>query len=357
MSIQPQKFFPEQLTPHDLDHYLARGWFRMRNFLYTTHFLHQHANFYNTIWLRIELQHYAPVPAQQKLLRKIDSRFRVVIEPFVHEPAVEDLYLRYCEAMPFLRADSIEALLGPMHYQIFDTHIVKMYDGEKLVAAGLFDIGLHAAAGIGSIYHPDYKKYSLGKALVLYKMNYCRRKGLQYFYPGYNVLGHPRFRYKLDICPPATYYYDILKRNWLPYHAFDERSGPLAEMQHQLHTVQKLMVGHGMHTTIRHYPLFDAGIWFHFKESLLQYPVYLCVGNPDTDDSFIAITFDIALSTWALWRCSHRYTLEMNDDVPEQEKFDTRLFEADHLLDVSDSAVFARLSKLIQGGGGDVQLN
>ena len=147
----------------------------MRHYLYTTHFLHQQRKFYNAVWLRYRLREIEFTPSQSKLLRKINQRFRVSVSRFEYDVGVEDLYLRYCDAMPFLKADSIEALLGPLHHQVFDTHIIKIFDGNKIIAAGIFDLGENAAAGIGSIYHPDYKKHSLGKALLLQKIWYCRQ--------------------------------------------------------------------------------------------------------------------------------------------------------------------------------------
>ena len=81
---------------------------------------------------------------------------------------------------------------------IYNTHEINLFDGEKLIAVGYFDIGTRSAAGISSFYDPSYKKYSLGKYLIYLKMEYCQKMGFEYFYPGYFVPGYKAFDYKLS---------------------------------------------------------------------------------------------------------------------------------------------------------------
>jgi arginine-tRNA-protein transferase len=48
-----------------------------------------------------------------------------------------------------------------------------------------------------NFYHPDYKKYSLGKYLMLLKMKYAIELHMQYYYTGYLALGISKFDYKI----------------------------------------------------------------------------------------------------------------------------------------------------------------
>src|SRR5580765_7093185 len=47
--------YPARLQSEELDKYLEMGWFRMRQTIFTTNFLHFNKRFYSAIWLRVNL--------------------------------------------------------------------------------------------------------------------------------------------------------------------------------------------------------------------------------------------------------------------------------------------------------------
>ena len=65
-----------------------------------------------------------------------------------------------------------------------------------LIAFGCFDKGEKSIAGILNAYHPNYKKYSLGKYLILLKLKYCIQNKITYYYTGYIGIGLNYFDYK-----------------------------------------------------------------------------------------------------------------------------------------------------------------
>ena len=85
---------PDALTPGELDSYLANGWFRMGQSIFTTNFLNFRNNFYSAIWLRIDLLNFNGDSTQQKLVKK-NSRFRNVIRQAFVDEEKEGLYARY----------------------------------------------------------------------------------------------------------------------------------------------------------------------------------------------------------------------------------------------------------------------
>ena len=88
---------------------------------------------------------------------------------------------------------SLEALLlDGASYSIFDTWVVDVRADGQLIAAGIFDQGTRSLAGIVNFYDPDFRKYSLGKYLMLCKLNYAQRQNLAYYYPGYLVARLPQ---------------------------------------------------------------------------------------------------------------------------------------------------------------------
>jgi arginine-tRNA-protein transferase len=100
---------------------------------------------------------------------------------------------------------------------VFDTYVVEVRDENKLIAAGIFDNGSQSIAGIMNFYDPAYRKQSLGKFLMLMKINYARQQRKAYYYPGYLVNDYPKFDYKLFPCQSATEVFDANSGTWFPF--------------------------------------------------------------------------------------------------------------------------------------------
>jgi leucyl-tRNA---protein transferase len=203
------------MEPWQLDRFLANGWFRMQQSIFTTNKEIFGNLLYDTIWLRVKLDAFGH-NKKYELLRKKNKGFRIEIKKAALDQQHEDLFACYRNSKSFERSPSLQwLLLGNKVCNVYDTYMIEMYDDGMLIGAGFFDRGEHSAAGICSIYHPDYKSYSLGKYMIYEKMVYCRNTKLQYFYPGYFVPGYPAFDYKLTILTPAIEYFDVVQQTWL----------------------------------------------------------------------------------------------------------------------------------------------
>jgi leucyl-tRNA---protein transferase len=99
------------LHGEDLDEYLAKGWFRMGQSIFTTNFLKFNGLTYSAIWLRIDLLTFEPTKFQQKLC-KLNAKFRVEIKPLV-EITNEHiaLFTKYKTHITFDAAPSLTHLL------------------------------------------------------------------------------------------------------------------------------------------------------------------------------------------------------------------------------------------------------
>ncbi|GGG39988.1 GNAT family N-acetyltransferase [Hymenobacter glacieicola] len=200
-----------------LDFYLSQGYYRMHQDLFTCRFLPINDDLYTVHWLRLELVtvHYGP--AQRRLLR-LNEPFALTIRSFQLTDEYEALYALYRGAIAFDAPETVEAfLLAGAAHNVFSTYIIEVRDKGQLIAAGIFDSGARSLAGIMNFYHPAYRKYSLGKYLMLLKINYARQHQKTYYYPGYLVHGYPKFDYKLFPCLTATQVFDALNGSWLPF--------------------------------------------------------------------------------------------------------------------------------------------
>ena len=203
-----------------LDYYLGQGYYRMQQDLFTCRFLPRGHTLHTVHWLRVLLPLVRYGARQRQLLRQ-NSHFAVAVRPL---PAIsaehEALYARYHASLDFDTAPTLAGLLlgeGSSGHNVFSSYVVEVRDAGRLVAAGVLDRGADSIAGIVNFYDPDYRKYSLGKYLLLQKTEYARREGLACYYPGYLVHGYPKFDYKLFACEAATEVYDCLADAWHPF--------------------------------------------------------------------------------------------------------------------------------------------
>lgn len=202
------------LEPAQLDGFLSIGWFRMQQTIFTTNNLYFNDQEYDAIWLRIRLHDVRPDRKFKKLSGK-NNRFRTEIKSLRITPAHEALYHSYKKSISFEGASSLHSLLyGTNDFNVYNTQIIDVYDGDVLIGTGCFDLGSNSAAGIFSVYDPAYKKFSLGKYMIYKKMQYCREENFTFFYPGYVIPGYPSFDYKLEIGKPAIDYFDPVQKKW-----------------------------------------------------------------------------------------------------------------------------------------------
>ena len=197
-----------------LDFYLAQGYYRMQQELFTCHFVPFGGRLYTAHWLRLALDRISWGPEQRAMLRR-NSRFSATVRTFRITDEYEELYARYRASITFDAAPTIEAvLLGGETHNVFNTQFIELRDGDRLIAVGIFDRGERTLAGILNFYDPAYRKYSLGKYLLLLKTDHACRLGLDYYYPGYLVHDYPKFDYKLFACPAATEIFNNVTGRW-----------------------------------------------------------------------------------------------------------------------------------------------
>jgi arginyl-tRNA--protein-N-Asp/Glu arginylyltransferase len=174
------------------------------------------------VWLRYRLEGFTPSTQQSKLMKKIRD-LEISFKPLVITEELEELFRVYREQLDFNTSESLHRLLyDEIHPEfvppgIFDSFVVQIRKEDKLIAAGVLDMGEKSSAGIINFYDPVYKKYSLGKCLMLIKMGISMQRGMQYYYPGYIAYDYSKFDYKLFIGTERAELYDPANRKWIPY--------------------------------------------------------------------------------------------------------------------------------------------
>lgn len=296
---------PEKLTLTELDTYLERGWFRMGQSIFTTNFIRFKSNVHSTIWLRVVLDDFLADSIQSKLIKR-NARFRTNIQPATLTDEKEDLYTRYRNSLPFQPSDSLRHLLlgqadVPTIYQTFE---VTIHHDNQLIAIGFFDMGKTSAAGIISVYDPDYKRYSLGKYLIYLKMNFCKSEMLRYFYPGYFVPDYPFFDYKLTIAGLALQFLQLSSQKWLGIGEFSQEYIPYQVMLGKLLSVQSLLAEVKIESNIVKYEYFGANLIPDLRDAeLFDFPLFLFCPTRSEDGFNPIVVFDVCDAHFHLIRC------------------------------------------------------
>ncbi len=323
--------YPVKLLPDELDHYLARGWFRMRQAVFTTNFLHFNNCFYSAIWLRVSLDNYQ----QDKKLVVLNKNFTTEIKacaPALVQQAHENLFQHYRQGIAFEVSATLQELLyGSDPYNRFNTWEVNVYDGATLIAAGFFDLGNNSAAGITCIYHPAYRKYSLGKYLMQLKMAYCKDRQLQYFYPGYAVPGYQPFDYKLALAKNHLQYLRLATGQWQYLLTGTPMDIPLNHMVQQLIVLQLLLGESNLSNSLLYYRFFEANLDpYYYSAALFDFPVFIQCNIKIDHEIFLLVVYDLGKQAYQLFACSSVIHIGFRQDsVPV---FDADLLRVDYLL-------------------------
>jgi len=321
----------------------------MRQNLFTTHFLAFERRFHSAVWLRVGLGAWSTDRAFQTL-KKLNKRFRAVIAPLPPggpDPVHEELYARYRESLEFEPAPTLRDLLnGDDPLNRFPTWQIDLFDGPTLVASGIFDRGVGAAAGITSYYDPDLRRHSLGRYLIYLKMEFCRDQGLTWFYPGYFAPGEPRFDYKLGMGAEALEYLELATGQWVPFEAEAPRPDPLAEMTAQLEALAVAWEAEG--PLVRRYLHLDINLNPHLQGiDLFDFPVFLdlfpgLAGHPPA-----VVVFDPRDGLYHLLHLRSVYKLTSRVPGPP----DPAVYESDllHVVNILYSTEDARIMAAVGG--------
>ena len=301
-----EKHYPEGMIPEELDAYLARGWYRMGQTIFTTHFLCFGRAFYSAIWIRLPLHGYQFRKSLRKALRRNEKRFQTRIGPASLNQEKELLYRRYKASFPGILAPSLkDSLMDGEEFNIYNTYEVAVYDRGELVALSFFDLGKNSAASIMGIYDPSYSQYSLGFYTMLMEVEYSMQRGLLFFYPGYVVPGYNRFDYKLRIGKPEDIqYYDLRTTSWLPYPTLTSEEVPLRKMEIRLKEMQQFLTGNNFWSQQLYYPLFEANLFGFWNAPYFDYPAFLLCSPRLNANNYLMTVYDPREDNYQLLRCS-----------------------------------------------------
>lgn len=198
---QLETFLLDDVTAAELEALLCRGYRRFG----PSYFRPRCASCFGCDSLRIVVDAFAPTKSQRRATRNAAGFRRVVQAPVVDRERLE-LYRRWHAAREDVRGWDP----NPMTLEDYAVHFawphpcareVAFFDGEVLIAVGLWDVTPHAASAVFFYFDPEYARESLGVANVVLGVGDARREGRPHVYLGYRVHGCASLEYKGRFAP------------------------------------------------------------------------------------------------------------------------------------------------------------
>jgi len=164
--------------------------------------------------LRVFVDAFTPTRSMRRVIRRNVDLSVTIGEPdptdvkyeiyqrylsYQHDGAMEDDRVRFEALLYKSPADSFELL-----YKL----------GERIVGVSLVDVVPGGWSSLYFYFDPDYQRRSPGTFSILWEIEYCRSRGLPYYYLGYYVAGAKSMAYKARFAPC-----EILERSrvWVPF--------------------------------------------------------------------------------------------------------------------------------------------
>ena len=284
--------YPEFLPHKKLDEYLARGWFRMGQMIFTCRFLCFDGKLFTAVWTRLALKDYTFRKSVRKIMSRNGKQFKVVVRRAIFDKEKNELYTIHRKRFGgYVSSNLRKSLFGDSDYNIYDTWETCVYDGDRLIAASFFDLGNKSIASIMGLFHPDYSKYSLGFYTMLLEIEFGLKTGADYYYPGYVVPHYEKFDYKLRI--GDTEYYDPDQGQWFPYKNlnFEELSSTI--LKNKLEELQQYFSEKDIRSSVYLYPLYERILFGHEYKDFLHNPLFISCYHAKFRSLLLIVEYDL----------------------------------------------------------------
>ncbi|MDZ4750453.1 MAG: GNAT family N-acetyltransferase [Flavobacteriales bacterium] len=329
-----QTLIPATFSPQAYDDVLAKGWFRSSSLLYNIQVLCLDGKLSSAVNIRLPLDNFTFSKSQRKILRHGNERFRIKIGPAIYDSEKEELYQLHRKRFKAFVHSYLEDFFVYTHFnKLFDTREICVYDGNRLVAFSIFDVGARGMAAILCAYHEDFAQYSLGHFTMLREVEMAIAVGMDFYYPGYILDKSSVFDYKLRL-GEMKYLND--KGVWVPRTEFNFKKTKAREFNQKLTQLSKKLKSKGIEPKKKLYPFYALGYMDTLPEKVLKYPAFLQL--TESNPSMIA-TYDMDQKCFIFMEVSERQqyremvNMELSDDYARSNAYKMEILAIDRILD------------------------
>lgn len=316
------------LTGEAYDSYLAAGWFRGSRYINKAEYICVGGGILSPIHIRLPIENHEFSKSQRKVIRKVESRFRVEIgEPVICDQ-VKDLYNRSkFKYQAFIYPDFEESMYF-LHRLALKTFSLSVYDGDKLLAMSFFDATFHSLASIICVYDLNYPELSLGYYTMLKEIEYGKLRGADFYYPGYVMDDMKTFAYKFRIgnCEVKNG-----SGKWLPREQVKVITTKGAKYKAQFYKLVEWLESNGLNGKVRTYPLHYAYHPEYNENAYYKYPMFYDM-DINGERHIAAYDPDKKTYVWSLVQKSSQHKrmmteLELSHDFQTHDSYELHLLE------------------------------
>ncbi|PPK88399.1 arginine-tRNA-protein transferase [Neolewinella xylanilytica] len=291
--IHPRQF----LDPDQLDAFLERGWRPTGQSIYTSDYLRTDDDeLHGCLQIRLPLSGFDFKKRHRKLLRRNARRFRAQhAKAGIPDQELRAVNRRYMAEHPDKTREDLEYnVINEAGQQVLNTHVLRIFEGERLVAFSYYDLGQRVVYAKAGIYDPLYASASLGLYTMLLEVERALELGFTHYYPGYYSPTFPAFDYKLRL--GSMEYRDISTAEWRA-HTTDPNTqpeDPLRINRRKLVEARDTLVAAGIRAEFREYPSF-TGRFRPVQQGeniMLDAPQLLLIGRPLPLEFYFVLTYD-----------------------------------------------------------------
>ncbi len=299
---------PDHISPASLDHYLERGWFRVGRHLMTRRYQVIERRVRGVVWTRLPLGDYAFRKGLRRLLDRTRRDFRVSVGPMALDEAAHDVFRRHRQSRSWGRdgAELIDFLGGEAVLDHFPTREIRIHDGDRLAAYGLYDQGAVGIQSLVGAFDPAYERASLGFATLLIEIDEGMKAGLAYHYTGDvvfepNMMQHYKWRVgHLEILHPDTL-------SWCSQDLLTTVEDPAQQIERAIASARAALSASGLSAQVELNPYYEMP---HYNPQLLgavDQPLALVCAPSDDRTSWV-VTWDGETREYTLRRCVRAVT-------------------------------------------------
>ena len=146
--------------------------------------------------LRIDLKRWQPTKSQRRVLaRNADLRWEM--EPTKLDDDLRAMFQRHKARFRENIPETLENFLGEAPESgPCDCRMLRVFEGEMLLAASFLDVGQNAVSSVYAVFEPEAARRSLGTFTMLLELQFARDSGFEFLYPGYATQEPSAYDYK-----------------------------------------------------------------------------------------------------------------------------------------------------------------
>ncbi len=192
-----EAFICDSALPLIMDRLWAAGWRHFGNYFFRYSTQESDDGSEQRITpLRIRVADFRPSKSQRRVWMG-NSGLRHEIAPVRMDDDLRSLFQKHKTRFRSNVPESIEDFLGDTPERgPCVSRMLRVFDGERLLAASFFDVGAKAASSVYAMFDPSESNRRLGTYTLLLEVDFCRMHGLEHLYTGYATQEHSAYDYK-----------------------------------------------------------------------------------------------------------------------------------------------------------------